>query len=103
MSLSRRQFLSRTSASALAAPVLLTRGGIDSSAAAETAAGEFDLSMGFPEGALRMGFNENVLGPSPKAIAGAVAAIPGSYRYALSWLLRPYLAKYHGVEKEWIL
>jgi histidinol-phosphate aminotransferase len=59
--------------------------------------------MGFPEGALRMGFNENVLGPSPKAIAGAVAAIPGSYRYALAGMLRPYIAKHHGVDKEWVV
>ncbi|HET9391765.1 MAG TPA: histidinol-phosphate transaminase [Steroidobacteraceae bacterium] len=106
MSISRRRFLASTSASALAAPVLLN-GRINSSvaatAAAPSAAGEFDLSMGFPEGALRLGFNENPLGPSQKAIAGAIAAIPGSYRYALSWELRPLIAKHHEVDKEWVL
>lgn len=102
MSLSRRQFLGRTSMSAAAMPILLTSG-INSSAAATIPAGDFDLSMGFPEGALRMGFNENVLGPSPKAIAGAMAAIPGSYRYALAGMLRPYVAKHHGIDEDWVL
>jgi histidinol-phosphate aminotransferase len=102
MSLSRRQFLTRTAASATAVPALL---GVTAplTAAASPAAGEVDLSMGFPEGALRMGFNENVLGPSPKAIAAATAAIPGSYRYALSGLLRPAIAAHHGVDPQWIL
>jgi histidinol-phosphate aminotransferase len=102
MSFSRRQFLSRTSVSAAAMPILLTSG-FNSSAAETAPTGDFDLSMGFPEGALRMGFNENTLGPSPKAIAGAMAAIPGSYRYALAGMLRPYIAKHHGVEKEWVV
>ena len=102
MSLSRRQFLGRSSTSAAAMPILLASG-INSSFAASNPSGEFDLSMGFPEGAIRMGFNENVLGPSPKAIAGATAAIPGSYRYALAKMLRPYIAKHHEVDKEWVL
>ncbi|HEY3786129.1 MAG TPA: histidinol-phosphate transaminase [Steroidobacteraceae bacterium] len=104
---SRRQFLTRTSASALAAPVLLAGGAAPSEAATDaahsTAGGEFNLSMGFPEGALRLGFNENPLGPSQKAIAGAIAAIPGSYRYALSWELRPLIAAHHAVDKDWVL
>jgi histidinol-phosphate aminotransferase len=102
MSLSRRLFLTRTTLSAAAAPVLLGAAALPSSALAHPG-DEIDLSMGFPEGALRMGFNENVLGPSPKAIAGATAAIPGSYRYALSGLLRPAIAAHHGVDKEWVL
>jgi histidinol-phosphate aminotransferase len=102
MSLSRRQFLSRTSMSAVAIPTLMSAS-IDYCAAAPQAAGDFDLSMGFPEGALRMGFNENTLGPSPKAIEGAQAAVPGSYRYALSPMLRPIIAAHHGVDKEWVL
>ena len=102
MSLSRRQFLSHTSLSAVAAPALL--GSVASPLALANAPAEtFDFSMGFPEGAIRLGFNENPLGPSPKAIAGATAAIPGSYRYALSDKLRPAIAKHHGVEKEWVL
>jgi histidinol-phosphate aminotransferase len=102
MSLSRRQFLSRTSTSALAVPILVTAGA-DLCEAAPAPASDVDLSMGFPEGAIRLCFNENTLGPSQKAIAGAMAAVPDSYRYALSALLRPFLAKYHGLEKEWIL
>lgn len=104
MSISRRRFLASTSASALAAPVLLN-GRIDAAGAGAPAAadGQFDLTMGFPEGALRLGFNENPLGPSQKAIAGAIAAIPGSYRYALSWELRPLIAQHHAVDKDWVL
>lgn len=101
MSLSRRQFLTRTSLSAAAAPALLGSAAIPRALA--HSGEEFDFSMGFPEGAIRLGFNENPLGPSPKAIAGATAAIPGSYRYALSGMLRPVIAQHHGVEKEWVL
>lgn len=102
MSLSRREFLGRTSLSAAAVPALMSTRMAPAIAAAPHA-DEFDFSMGFPEGAIRLGFNENTLGPSPKAIAGATAAIPGSYRYALSGLLRPLIAKHHGVDKEWVL
>jgi histidinol-phosphate aminotransferase len=101
MSLSRRQFLTRTSLSAAAAPALLGTAAIPRALA--HSGEEFDFSMGFPEGAIRLGFNENPLGPSPKAIAGATAAIPGSYRYALSGMLRPVIARHHGIEKEWVL
>lgn len=101
MSLSRRQFLGRTSLSAAAVPILLSSGVRPASAGA--AASDVDLSMGFPEGAIRLGFNENTLGPSQKAIDGAIAAIPGSFRYALGGMLRPYIAKHHGVDKDWVL
>jgi histidinol-phosphate aminotransferase len=102
MSLSRRQFITRTSVSVAASPALLASAALPGTAVAQHGA-DFDFSMGFPEGAIRLGFNENVLGPSPKAIAGATAAIPGSYRYALSTSLRPPIAKHHGIDKEWIL
>jgi histidinol-phosphate aminotransferase len=102
MTVSRRQFLSRTSLSAAAIPTLMS-GGIGTALAGAASQTGIDTSMGFPEGALRMGFNENVLGPSPKAIAAATAAVPGSYRYALSSLLRPVLAKQHGIDPEWVL
>ena len=102
MSLSRRQFLGRTSMAAAAIPILTTSG-LAASKAAALSADDIDFSMGFPEDALRLGFNENTLGPSPKAIAAATAGIPGSFRYALGGMLRPYIAKHHGVEKEWVL
>jgi histidinol-phosphate aminotransferase len=102
MSLSRRQFLGRTSVAAAAVPILMTSG-LAASKAAALSADDIDFSMGFPEDALRLGFNENTLGPSPKAIAAATAGIPGSFRYALGGMLRPYIAKHHGVDKEWVL
>jgi histidinol-phosphate aminotransferase len=102
MSLSRRQFLGRTAVSAAAAPILMTSG-LAVGKAAALSADDVDYSMGFPPDALRLGFNENTLGPSPKAIAAATAGIPGSFRYALSGMLAPYIAKHHEVDKEWVL
>jgi histidinol-phosphate aminotransferase len=100
MSLSRRQFLGASVASATAIPFALT-GGIDYCEAATDM--PFDLSMGFPADAIRLNFNENTLGPSPKAVAGATTAIQQSYRYALGGLLKPYISDYHGIDKDWIL
>jgi histidinol-phosphate aminotransferase len=100
MSFSRRQFLKNTSISAAAVPLVWSQG-IDYCEATTDAA--FDFSMGNPKGAIRLNFNENVLGPSPKAIAGATAGIPESYRYAIGGLLRPLFAEHHGLDKEWIL
>jgi len=100
MSLSRRQFLSASVASATTVPFSLASG-IDSCEAATDM--PFDLSMGFPADAIRLNYNENTLGPSPKAVAGATAAIQESYRYALGGLLKPYIAEYHGIDKDWVL
>jgi histidinol-phosphate aminotransferase len=104
MTLSRRNFLTRTSLSAVAMPTLLTAGvaGIATTATA-AAGGDYDLLMGFPADAIRMGFNENPLGPSPKAIEGAIAGARTGNRYALGGFLRPFLAKHHGIEPEWVL
>jgi histidinol-phosphate aminotransferase len=106
MTLSRRHFLTRTSLTAAALPTLLA-GGVAAAATnpapAAGAAGDFDLAMGFPEGAIRMGFNENALGPSPHAIEGAIAGARGGNRYALGGFLRPLLAKHHGIDPQWVL
>ena len=59
--------------------------------------------MGFPEGAVRLNWNENTLGPSPKAVEGAKAGLLDTNRYALGGLLTPVLAEHHGVDKDWIL
>jgi histidinol-phosphate aminotransferase len=59
--------------------------------------------MGFPEGAVRLNWNENTLGPSPKAIEGANAGLLKANRYALGGLLTPLVAEYHGIDKDWIL
>ncbi|MEP7244463.1 MAG: histidinol-phosphate transaminase [Gammaproteobacteria bacterium] len=105
MTLSRRDFLTRTSLSAAAMPTLLTAGVAVAANAAPSAAaaGDYDLRMGFPADAIRMGFNENPLGPSPKAIEGAIAGSRNANRYALGGFLRPFLAKHHGIDPEWVL
>jgi histidinol-phosphate aminotransferase len=100
MSLSRRQFLGRSSVAATAIPLLM---GLDTDYCEAASGGALDLTMGFPEGAARLNFNENTLGPSPKAVEGAKAGLRDANRYALGGLLTPLIAEYHGIDKDWIL
>ncbi len=100
MSLSRRQFLGQSSIAATAIPFLM---GLDTDYCEAATGGAVDLSMGFPEGAARLNFNENTLGPSPKAVEGANAGLRDANRYALGGLLTPLIAEYHGIDKDWIL
>lgn len=100
MELSRRQFFKKSSASALAVPLLAALDVDPCEAATNT---NFDLSMGNPEGAIRLNFNENALGPSPLAIEGAKAGLEQGCRYALGGLLKPLIAGHHGVDPDWIL
>ena len=100
MNLSRRSFVRNSALAAAGLP--LTTAGFNYCSQGE-AAQSFDFSMGNPEGAVRLNFNENTLGPSPRAIEGATQAISESYRYALGGLLRPHIADYLGMEKEWVL
>ena len=100
MSVSRRQFLKSSAVTAAAAPLAMTAG-IDY---CEAAAGSpVDLSMGFPPGAVRLNYNENTLGPSPKAVEGAVAGARQGNRYALSALLPPHIGRYHDIDPDWVL
>jgi len=100
MSLSRRQFLGRSSVAATAVPLLMS---LDTDYCEAAAGTSTDLSMGFPEGAVRLNWNENTLGPSPRAIEGAKAGLRDANRYALGGLLAPWVAEYHGIDKDWIL
>ena len=50
-----------------------------------------------------MNWNENTLGPSPKAIEGAKAGLLDANRYALGGLLTPLVAEYLGIDQDWIL
>ena len=70
MSVSRRQFLKSSTVTAAAVPLGIMTG-IDYCEAAPKS--PVDLSMGFPPGAVRLNYNENTLGPSPKALEGAIA------------------------------
>lgn len=98
MILSRRQFFKSSAATAATAPIVAF--GDTCEAAIHSA---IDLSMGNPEGAIRLNFNENALGPSPLAIEGAKAGVDQGFRYALGGMLRPLIAEHHGVDADWIL
>ena len=100
MNHSRRRFLRNSALSATVVPFALSAGS-DYCEAATTS--NFDLSMGFPDDAIRLCWNENTLGPSPKAIEGAMTGVPLSYRYALGGELAPHVAEYHGIDKDWVL
>lgn len=100
MSLNRRQFLGSTATCATALPFGLAAG-IDYCEAAT--AKQYDLSQGFPADAVRLNYNENTLGPSPRAVAAAIEGVHEGYRYALGGLLRPHIAKRHGIDKDWVL
>jgi histidinol-phosphate aminotransferase len=100
MSLSRRQFLRNSSVSATAIPFLMS---LDIDYCEAAAGAPYDLSMGFPDGAVRLNWNENTLGPSPLAIEAAKAGLNDAYRYALGGLLTPLIAEYHGISKDWVL
>ena len=101
MSLSRRQFLKSSAVGAAAVPLAFAGGGVDYCEAAVDA--PVDLSMGFPPDAVRLNYNENTLGPSPKAIEGAVAGARQGNRYALSALLPPHIGEYHDIDPAWVL
>ena len=100
MTLSRRRFLRSSAATAAAIPFAMTAGVDYCEAATESAV---DLSMGFPADAVRLNYNENTLGPSPKALEGALAGARQAHRYALSALLPPHLGEYHDIDPDWIL
>lgn len=100
MTVSRRQFLRSSAATATAIPIVMASGVDYCEAAAGTTV---DLSMGLPNDAIRLNYNENTLGPSPKAIEGAIAGARNANRYALSALLPPHISQYHDIDPEWIL
>lgn len=100
MTLSRRRFLTRTTASTVALPLLLNLD-IDYCEAAEGM--PIDWSMGFPDGAVLLNRNENPIGPSPLAIEAACDGIPRSFRYADPAYIRSLLAEHHAIDRQSIL
>jgi histidinol-phosphate aminotransferase len=100
MSMSRRQFLKSSTVTAAAVPFTMAAG-IDYCEAATGSS--VDLSMGFPPGAVRLNYNENTLGPSPKAIEAAVEGARQGNRYALSSLLPAHIGRYLDIDPDWVL
>ena len=100
MTLSRRELLTRSTLSAVSAPLLLGLN-IDYCEAASDPA--IDWSMGFPSDAVLLNRNENPIGPSPMAVEAAQKGIPKSFRYADPDRVRSLLAEHHGMAKDYIL
>jgi histidinol-phosphate aminotransferase len=91
----RRGFMAAAATSVLA-PGLLPR-----RAWAERVRPKTD--WGFPDGALRVGSNENPLGPSPLAVEAMADALRFSHRYARPQALVEAIARRHDVDGSWIV
>lgn len=61
------------------------------------------IDWGYPEGAIRVGQNENPLGVSPKAAKAMAEAIVHGNRYPKPKTLAERIAKIHGVDPDWLL
>jgi histidinol-phosphate aminotransferase len=100
----RRRFLR-----ALAAATAGASMGISSRASAQKAAVDDSVLstedvVAFPEGAVRLNFNENPLGPSPRAIAAILEdGLGESNRYSYVDPLKKEIARRHGVGLENLL
>jgi histidinol-phosphate aminotransferase len=99
-SLARRGFLQALAAAA--AGVSLPRLGFGQEGAGEPLP-DFPVG-GFPKGSVRLNFNENPLGPSPKAIAAVLEnGLRESNRYNLIESLIERLARHHDVPAKSVL
>jgi histidinol-phosphate aminotransferase len=98
--LARRAFLQALAAAAAGASI--SRMGFAQDGADEPIP-DFPVG-GFPKGSVRLNFNENPLGPSPKAIAAILeSGLRDSNRYNLIGPLIERLAKRHGVTEKNVL
>ena len=116
---SRRAFLRAVAATAAGAATTGALPGCDTAPAtqdaapepapAESAADALDSVPVFPEGgfaedAVRIGFNENPLGPSPKALAAIAAdGLAAGHRYNYPETVRDRIAAHHGARRENVL
>jgi histidinol-phosphate aminotransferase len=99
-SFARRSFLQALAAAA--AGVSLSRFGFAQEGAGEPLP-DFPVG-GFTKGSVRLNFNENPLGPSPKAIAAVLEnGLRESNRYNLIEPLLDRIAKHHDVPKKSVL
>jgi histidinol-phosphate aminotransferase len=97
---SRRRFLRSLAVAAVGLPAV---------ASAQSAAVDEDVLstedvVAFPDGAVRLNFNENPLGPSPRAIAAIREdGLGGSNRYSYVGPLTREIARRNGVSEENVL
>ena len=92
---SRRRFLTYAASGAVAAPLgARTRPRLAPST---------PVDLGYPDGACRVGLNENPLGASPRALRAMTEALQQAHRYPKPQPLADKLAKHHGVDPEWVV
>ena len=105
---SRRAFLRAVGAAAAGAAAAGTLAGCEQAPAGDAGTGLDPLPVwpdgGFAEDAVRIGFNENPLGPSPEALAAIAAdGLGEGARYNYPDVVRDRIAAHHGVGRENVL
>jgi histidinol-phosphate aminotransferase len=100
MNVTRRRFLTNSTMSAAALPLL---SGLHVDYCEAGIVDDIDWNMRYPQGAMRMGLNENPLGPSPLAVEAAKRGMDICNRYPEPKTLREVLAEHHGIEEDWVL
>ena len=116
---SRRAFLRAVAATAAGAATASALPGCDAAPQVQDAAPEVAPAAsaadalnsvptfpegGFAEGAVRIGFNENPLGPSPKALAAIAAdGLAAGNRYNYPDTVRGEIGAHHGTTREHVL
>jgi histidinol-phosphate aminotransferase len=102
----RRAFLRTLAAAAAASSLSLSRSSFAQNAAddeEEEALPDFPPG-GFPKGSTRLNFNENPLGPSPRAVRAVLdSGLSESSRYNLIGPLIDRIARHHGIEPKSVL
>jgi histidinol-phosphate aminotransferase len=91
---SRRRFLAAAAASGLVPPVAAEPGRSKSAPS---------IDWGYPAGAVRVGLNENPLGPSPLAVQAMSEALVHGNRYPRLQPLVDAVAKRHDVDPAWVV
>jgi histidinol-phosphate aminotransferase len=91
---SRRRFLTRAAATGLLPAIHLESGETKPTAT---------IDWGYPADAVRVGLNENPLGPSPLAVRAMTEALSQGHRYPRPQALVAALAARHDVDPAWIL
>jgi histidinol-phosphate aminotransferase len=100
----RRRFLRSLAMAAAGATVGFRRIASAQDAAVDENVLSTEDVVAFPEGAVRLNFNENPIGPSPRAIAAILEnGLPESNRYSYVDPLRKEIARRNGVGAENVL
>ncbi len=100
----RRRFLRALAVASAGAAIGISRRASAQEAAVDESVLSTEDVVAFPEGAVRLNFNENPLGPSPRAIAAILEnGLGESNRYSYVDPLKREIARRHGVGLENLL